>query len=192
MPDSKHKGLNPQRPPSPKPPPALSQEMQELNEKQRAFVQAFVARADGNKTEAARAAGYTDSENLHKNVWALFNNPKVRAAIISESRAKLLASAPMAIALIEDIATTPGHRKQLEALLAILNRSGLGERSEVNVNIKAELTVTEKWQALVRGKVALGQDVSGLLENLTKQERDRVLDGLAIDVPFEPVDAPKE
>ena len=156
--------------------------MAALNPRQREFVRAYVRRADGNMSEAARIAGYRDGPNIASIASHLFARDDIRAAILEESRARLLASAPGALAVIEDIAANPDHKKQFDAALAILGRSGLTERREVDVRVTHELTVVEKWQQLIRGKLALGQDPRELLDNLTETERAKVLEGVDYEI----------
>lgn len=166
---------------------ALPEHLAKLTPLQQRFVIAYVERADSNRTAAARDAGVAakTEASMNSRAYALFNHPDVRAAILEESRARLLACAPQAISLLQEIALNPAHKKQYAALVALLDRGGLGPRQIVDVNVKHDLTNIEKWQALIRGKMALGQDPRPLLVNLTGPERAQVLQG--IDVEFEEV-----
>jgi phage terminase small subunit len=54
----------------------------ELTQKQRLFVEAFIGPANGNAREAARAAGYSGDDNaLSQRAFELMRNPKVSALI---------------------------------------------------------------------------------------------------------------
>jgi phage terminase small subunit len=54
----------------------------ELTQKQRLFVEAFIGQANGNAREAARAAGYSGDDNaLSQRAFELMRNPKVSELI---------------------------------------------------------------------------------------------------------------
>jgi phage terminase small subunit len=54
----------------------------ELTQKQRLFVEAFIGPANGNAREAARAAGYSGDDNaLSQRAFELMRNPKVSELI---------------------------------------------------------------------------------------------------------------
>ena len=103
-----------------------------LTPKQAAFVDAYVGRAKGNATEAARIAGYQGNENtLSSTGWETLRNPAVADAV--EQRRAELAKDTLTperiLALWTAIATDPdaSNRDRLVALRDAAKALGMFE-----------------------------------------------------------------
>jgi hypothetical protein len=152
----------------------LGPAMRALNERQRAFVVAFVVMGE-SATAAARAAGYLDSGSGSIRVIAhrLIHDTRVQAAITEEGARRLKGMMPAALQAVQEIVENPQHKNRLNAAFGVLNRSGLHElieRKEVH-----EFRREEKIAEIREFAAQLGLDAKQLL-------------GRCIDVEFEEVE----
>ncbi len=126
--------------------------MLRLNERQRAFVWHLFDLGVKNKaTEAARRAGYSQKSynGLKVTAHGLMHNPLVQAAIHEVSIKHLGALKPIAIAGFEKILRDPDHPKHYEAINSLLDRGGLGAKTEHKVTVEHkddDSTVLKKIQ----------------------------------------------
>lgn len=133
-------------------------------DRQRAFVLAsFCGQTD--PVDWARAAGYVDRGGEHTGIrvtaWRLAHDPAIQAAIQEEARKRLNSLAPAAIEAIAEIVRNPQHKKQLEAAMTVLSRTGI---SEATVK-KVEVTISDQQkmdQIRLRAEY-LGIDADALL-----------------------------
>lgn len=110
----------------------MGPKMQALNPRQRAFVQAMLDLGMVNHTRCAMLAGYSteNPDGLRVTAHRLAHDERVQAAIHEEAGRRLRSGAIMAVSVLQNIAETPGHKDQLKAALAVLDRSGLHAVSE--------------------------------------------------------------
>jgi|WetSurMetagenome_2_1015567.scaffolds.fasta_scaffold491022_1 phage terminase small subunit len=101
-----------------------------LNERQAAFVAAYVADCTGGKTPDSRAAmikaGYSESY-AHAEHNKVMRQPEVLAAIHLETARRIHALAPAALATIDEVRSgviTEGAKVRLDAAKVLLDRAG--------------------------------------------------------------------
>lgn len=95
-----------------------------LTDKEKAFVQAYVANG-GNGRKAAREAGYT-AKYAHQEAWRLLKRPNVVDAILDETSRAFAEDVPAARAVLRDLmlkSTNDGVRFQ--SAKALLEHGGL-------------------------------------------------------------------
>lgn len=110
----------------------MGPKMQALTPKMRAFVQAMLDLGMTNHTRCAMIAGYSAASEgaLRVAGHRLAHDERVQAAIQEEAGRRMKSGAIMATNVLQTIAETQGHKDQLKAALAILDRSGLHAVSE--------------------------------------------------------------
>jgi phage terminase small subunit len=142
--------------------------MQALNERQRAFVMALIEFPGISLSEAARRAGYIDTDTGAIRVRAHYcaHNPAVQAAMREEAGKRLnatsLTAANVLLALLTDDKVEPKDR--IKAAGMLLDRSGFGAAQTINVN----KTTTDRTGKAIMERIAalsqkLGVDASRLL-----------------------------
>jgi phage terminase small subunit len=116
--------------------------MRALNVSQRRFALAAVQFPLAKDYQIARAAGYSDFSHgaLRVTAHRLFHDEKILEAIKELADKELRSSALLGIATMKKIARLDGHKDQLKAATAILDRAGFGVEQTINVN----KTVTRK------------------------------------------------
>lgn len=155
---------------------------------QRAFVMAsFTGSKD--PVDWARAAGYFDSgkSGIRVTAWRLAHDPYIQAAITEEARRRLQSLTPAAIEAIADILHNPQHKKQLEAAMTVLSRSGI---SEATVK-KVEVTISDQQkmdQIRLRAEY-LGIDADALLGKVALPTP--AVSGTITEAEYEEVAAPR-
>lgn len=99
---------------------------------------AALAFPSGKDWQLAKAAGYSDRSNGSLRVKAHSNlhNEKVIAAMHEEAGKRLRSSAILGASVLAKIARTDGHKHQLRAAEALLNRIGLHETTEHRVTVQ--------------------------------------------------------
>lgn len=112
----------------------LGPKMSLCTERERRFVCAYLV-AEGNGSEAARMAGYSDKADGAKvRAHELLQRTRVLEAIHEIGSKTLAGLLVLAITKLREIASRDGSPDQLKAVLAILNRSGLSEKTTVEVH----------------------------------------------------------
>lgn len=108
-----------------------------INAPQRRFVMAALTFPSGKDWQIAKAAGYSDRSNgaLRVTAHRLFHDEKVLAALHEEAGKRLRSSTVLGVSILAKIARTDGHKDQLRAAEALLNRVGFHETSEHTVNV---------------------------------------------------------
>lgn len=115
--------------------------MRSLNPRQQDFVLALYATGGRSYTEAAIAAGYgSNSGTLDKNVAAvtgsrLVHTAAVQAAIQEMATGMMGASVPIAVIALRDMAMDPTNPKRLNAVQALLDRTGHHAKTEHKVQV---------------------------------------------------------
>lgn len=159
-------------------------------DRRRAFV---LASFTGSKepVDWARAAGYVDAGEHHSGIrvtaWRLAHDPDIQAAMQEEARRRLNSLAPAAIEAIADILHNPQHKKQLEAAMTVLSRTGI---SEATVK-KVEVTISDQQkmdQIRLRAEY-LGIDADALLGKVALPTP--AVSGTITEAEYEEVAAPR-
>jgi hypothetical protein len=102
--------------------------MQQLDQRQRAFVVAYSNSGGKNATQAAVEAGYGPSRNYaHKVGSNLLRDPRVKAALIEFAQAELTAMLPRTKEVVGEILETGDNKEKLKAVGMIWGRGGLHE-----------------------------------------------------------------
>lgn len=160
--------------------------MDELNEKQRAFVREYteMGQQRGTRVEAARKAGY-QGDNLDVVTWDLMRKPKILAACRYMLEVRLMEKAPEMLNVAYTLATddrvdfkgqpTTASGVRLQAANSLLDRAGLAPiaRSEQKIEYedKTQLGVIEYNQRLaiaLQSVKTLPPEERKLLENKLK------------------------
>ena len=104
----------------------LGPAMLALNAAQRRFVSAALIYPTGKDWQIAKAAGYASNSYgaLRHTAHRLMHDEKIIAAMHEEADKRLRGSALLGVSVIAKIARTDGHRDQLKAAEALLNRLG--------------------------------------------------------------------
>ena len=104
-------------------------------DRQRAFVIALLDTGGINHTKAAQLAGFEgDNNSLKVTAHRVFHDERVQAAIREEANRRLHASAGLAVCVLVEIATSaPQPKDRIKAAQAILNRTGMHEKTEHKV-----------------------------------------------------------
>ena len=129
------------------------------DERWRRFVWAYVfGGADGQS--AARAAGYADSGGIACKVRAheLLQRDQIQDAIKALTGKYLFSLAPKAVLRLGEILDNPKHSKHAKAIEMVLDRTGHGTQTDVNVTVGGEVTVNHTDTALenLRSMLELG------------------------------------
>lgn len=119
--------------------------MNALRPQHRGFVVAYCTNGC-NATDAARAAGYTDTGTGAIKVQAhrTLHRSDVRAAIREWTIAAVQAKLPIYKQLLDEVAENPQHKDQTKAILALMDRGGMPAVVERNTNVNITLTTNEK------------------------------------------------
>ena len=108
--------------------PALSK----LTDKQKRFVIAYLETGGANETEAARIAGYSETNPNGCSVEAnrLMRNDKILAAIKEEAQKRINGGVLLGASVLVEIASDPLHKDRLKAAQSLLDRGGLMQVSK--------------------------------------------------------------
>jgi len=166
--------------------------MKVLTPLQRRFVLAIKAVGSGRWSRAAKIAGYQgDERTLAVTGHNLGHNPKVTAALVEIGGYTMQSIANEATAAVLSVLEAPTQSKgalKLKAALAVLDRIGLGIKTEHTVNINKTETSTEKLIFEVRAQLAKNP---GLIHNLPLPIQKMLVDQTkreeAIDAEFSEV-----
>lgn len=167
------------------PPPEYGPAMAALVPRQRRFVETYLAQGGKHLERAYIEAGYTgDGISLRMHARALINSEKVQAALLEESRKRLVTHGPAAIETVLEVMNDPTTSKKdrLSAADRILNRGGLHARTEHIVQQTHTLdlaALTNKAKLLA---AELGVDISSALPAM------KALPAPAVDAQFEDID----
>lgn len=135
------------------------------DERRRKFAWAYVFNG-AQGAAAARVAGYSDeSEGAKVRAHYLLQRDDVQAGIKALTTRYLFSLAPKAVLRLEELLDNPAHPKHDKAIDMALSRSGHGERSTLDVNLKAEITNhTDAAVNDLRMLLALGASEEKLIE----------------------------
>ena len=87
----------------------------QLTDKQKAFVGAFVARGGVNHAECARLAGYAESD-IRNTAYRLMRDPKILQAIREECENADRGLLPLARAALQRLIENPAHKDHFAAI----------------------------------------------------------------------------
>jgi len=136
------------------------------DERWRKFAWGYVF-GGGEGAAAARFAGYSDAgEGCKVRAHGLLQRDEIQAAIKALTGKYLFSLAPKAILRLGEILDNPKHAKHAKAIEMVLDRTGHGGVTDVNVNVSGELTVNHTDQALndLRALLELGVSREKLIE----------------------------
>jgi len=119
----------------------LGPRMRALNERQRAFVVAFVENGSQNYEKAYISAGYAIT-GAQPNSSRLAHNPKIQAAILEETSNRLHASAPLALKSVIALMLNPDHKDHFAAAKHVLAATGFNSRQSIDVNHSGQVDVS--------------------------------------------------
>lgn len=145
------------------------------NDRMRKFVMAYVMFTDCNATEAARAAGYKDRGSHDKTGIRvqghnLVHDPRVGLAIREYALSVAAADSPKYLRKLAHIAQNDDHKDQIKAIGMMLNRVGLPEAVQRDVNVNVTITVEQKVAEIRAFAEQLGLDPAMLLGNVSDAE----------------------
>ena len=148
----------------------LGPKMQACNERERAFVWFYVTDDDGNATEAARKAGYTDhgGNDVTVRVAAcrLMHRERVLAALEEVGTKAFRGLLVPAVRATRSMINNPKHADHAKTVLSTLSRLGKSERSGLDVNVSGEITHNHTDSAIedLRRLMQLGAPREKLVE----------------------------
>jgi phage terminase small subunit len=103
----------------------------------------------GSHVRAARAAGYTGSdETVDNQGWNLAHHPKVQDALREVGAKMVRVSAFQAIRQVEKIATDADHKDCLKACLSLMDRGGFAVETHHTVTVQHKTLDDEALEAL--------------------------------------------
>ena len=123
--------------------------MQACSERERLFVWLYVT-GDQNATQAARDAGYVDTDTgaIRVRAHALLHRERVRDAIRELGLREFGNLLPSAVKATAALLSKPDHPDHAGMVKSTLSRLGLAERSGLDVNVSGEVTVNHTDAAL--------------------------------------------
>lgn len=156
--------------------------MRACNVSQRRFVLAALEFPHGKDWQIAKAAGYSDRSHNALRVTAhrLFHDEKVLAALHEEAGKRLRSSAVLGVSILAKIARTDGHKDQLKAAEALLNRVGFHETTEHKVTVD-HVGGDDAVARIRRAAALLGKDPTELLGANTPPMK--LIEGEVVSVP---------
>lgn len=125
----------------------LGPAMTALSPPHRIFVFAYCTNGC-NATAAARAAGYKNTKHLSVSASRMLHRPDVLLAIREVVLQGVQGKLPAYRDALEKIAFNPQDKNNAKSLIALLNRGGLPEIVERNLNVKVTLSHDEKLARL--------------------------------------------
>ena len=158
----------------------LGPAMTALSEMQRRFVLALLEDGSANHTRAAANAGYEGGNGGQRVAGhRLAHDPRVQAAIQEEAKSRIGAGAILASSVLQEIAEnrTYSAGDRIKAALAILNRSGLHEKTEHKVVVED-----------TRDQAALVAEVKSFAAQLGLDPRKLLGQAGIIDAEFEVIE----
>lgn len=103
--------------------------------RQAAIHYAFGSGRHGAKIDAVRKAGYEGTDNaLYVLATRMFQDHRMLAAIVELTKGEVKALLPAAKRAMTEIINDPGHKDRFAASKTVLDRAGVAEAAEVNVN----------------------------------------------------------
>lgn len=157
--------------------------MDELTEKQRKFVIAFLESGGKNAANAVLIAGYkcTHPNSSDGIGYELLRNEKVIRALREEADRRLRANAVLGASVLVEIAQDSLHKDRLKAALALMDRGGLQfiQRVEHHHTVEDKRSERELVQSIVDMAGRMNMDPKAILGFDPKE----VLDGQYTEVP---------
>lgn len=143
----------------------LGPAMLACTERQRRFVICMLEMPNVDHTKAARAAGFADKDDsgIRATAWRLAHSERVQAAIQEEARKRINSMAIVAASRLGEMLENPGHKDHYKAVTAVLNRTGLHEKTESVSTVRHEVADEAAIEKIERLARALNLDASALL-----------------------------
>jgi hypothetical protein len=139
------------------------------SDRMRLFVLASCAQTFPDNSAAARQAGYQGNANaLHVVGNRLSTDPRIRAAILEQSKRQLQSYTPMAVRTLGAIAANESVKPMVRVRAAegILNRAGLHEVSEHKVEVSHTESRLDKLKKIAEFAKAAGIPLRNFLGNM--------------------------
>lgn len=140
--------------------------MTALTAERRAFVIAFNNAGGSNAAEAARAAGFKDSNFIRQQAYHLLHDERIQAAIREDVIARLSGNLAETFNRIDAVAKNTQHPKQLDALKFQAHHAGMLERTVVQHEGTVTLTFDQKCAELAVLARAAGDDPDEVLREI--------------------------
>lgn len=131
-------------------------------------------------TKAAELAGYTAASRgaLRVKAHTLLHSGRISAAVVEESKRRTVFLLPKAQRALEDVLDNPAHADHFKAIKTVRDDGGASKVIERVLNVKIELSQTEKIKSIIKFAQDHGQDPKLLLG----------FDPATIDAEFEEID----
>jgi len=157
--------------------------MLDLTEPQRMFVLHYMNSGGVNAAEAARKAGYGNSQETQAvSASRMLRQPRILAALREVADHRLKSGAILAASAIVEIANDPMHRDRFKAATELLNRAGLVVETVSRVITEDHRTVEEVERRVRDLAVRVGIDPEKLLGNFKVVDAEVVELDEAVDV----------
>jgi phage terminase small subunit len=143
----------------------LGPAMSALNERQRAWVQAYYE-TGGNATEASKRAGYAPTSYGSAAVMGcrMRQSPKIQKAMAEYIHGEACGDGiRLGYEVVYKIASNPQHKDQFKAASLLLAMGGMAPITQHKVDMKVELSVSEKVDRLKQMAEILGMDQAHVL-----------------------------
>lgn len=151
-----------------------------LSPMQKRFVLAMASDPLGNRTQWAKAAGYSDiAGGARVRAFEVAHNPRVMAAVQEVARGTAGTIGPMlGLAVAMTIARDSGHPKQLQAAVALMDRGGLPAQTQHTVQVHhTDNTGDALVDRIGKAAAALGLKV----EDLLRIDAPKLIEGAVVD-----------
>lgn len=160
--------------------PEFGPAMTVLIPKYRAFVLAYCTSAGAVGTEAARQAGYGHQgvEALRVTASRILNKPAVLAAIREVVLQNITADVPVYVGALAQVAKNAQHKDQVKAIGMLLNRGGLPDVTEKNINVNVTMSNQQKIAEITQFAEEMGLDPKTLLGNVTDADFEEIPEGM--------------
>jgi phage terminase small subunit len=146
----------------------LSPALRELTEPQRAFVLAYAQQGGENAAEAARRAGYGNTNADQANIASkLLRSPRILAGLREVADHRLKSGAILAASVLVQIAQDPMNKNQYKAATDLLNRAGLVVESVSRMIVEDHRTPEEIERRIRDLAERLGVDPDKLIGQST-------------------------
>lgn len=152
------------------------------NDKWRGVVRAFVHGGGGSKgrtdkgySTALRAAGYEGTDGaIAVAASRMFSDARLKAAIVEEAQAAMIADIPIALEGQREILADPGHKDRASMIKSVFDRTGLHAVVEERITHEVEVSP----QSVERAKQIaqkMGISLAALLGHRIAAQVDPVL-----------------
>ena len=149
-------------------------------DRMRAFVVAMhenALRGDDTQGSAAKSAGFSgDMASLRVTGYRLAHDERIQEAMKEEGHRRLGALVPLATGRLAEILRGAAAKDAMRAITAVLNRTGMPERSDHTVTVRHEKSEADKIQQALELAKMLGIDITAALGEAAPKDVGPVLD----------------